>query len=32
MLIHPYLDQLQALGLQGMTKAFTELDTHGDAA
>ena len=32
MLIHPTLDQLQALGLQGMAKAFTELDKHGDAA
>jgi hypothetical protein len=32
MLIHPYLDQLQALDLQCMAKAFTELDKHGDAA
>jgi hypothetical protein len=32
MLIHPTLDRLQALGLQGMVKAFTELDKHGDAA
>ncbi len=32
MLIHLTLDQLQALGLQGMAKALTELDKHGDAA
>ena len=31
MLTHPTLDQLQVLGLQGMAKAFTELDRHGDA-
>ena len=32
MLTHPTLDQLQVLGLQGVAKAFTELDKHGDAA
>lgn len=32
MLTHPTLDQLQALGLQGMAKAFVELDKAGDAA
>ena len=32
MLTRPTLDQLQVLGLQGMAKAFTELDKHGDAA
>ncbi|MDJ0278909.1 IS21-like element helper ATPase IstB [Sphingomonas sp. 2R-10] len=32
MLTHPTLDQLQALGLQGMAKAFVEVDRHGDAA
>ena len=32
MLTHPTLDQLHVLGLQGMAKAFTELDKHGDAA
>ena len=31
MLIHPTLDQLHALGLQGMAKAFVEIDKHGDA-
>jgi DNA replication protein DnaC len=31
-LTHPTLDQLQALGLQGMAKAFVELDKAGDAA
>jgi DNA replication protein DnaC len=32
LLTHPTLDQLHVLGLQGMAKAFTELDKHGDAA
>ena len=32
MLTHPTLDQLHVLGLQGMAKAFTELDKYGDAA
>ena len=32
MLTHPTLDQLQALGLQGMAKAFVELDRHDDAS
>jgi hypothetical protein len=31
LLTHPTLDQLHGLGLQGMAKAFTELDKHGDA-
>ena len=30
MLTHPTLDQLQALGLQGMAKAFTELCAKGE--
>jgi DNA replication protein DnaC len=32
LLTHPTLDQLQALGLQGMAKAFIELDRHDDAS
>jgi hypothetical protein len=32
LLTHPTLDQLHVLGLQGMAKAFTELDKHGDTA
>ncbi|MGI4801233.1 MAG: IS21-like element helper ATPase IstB [Janthinobacterium lividum] len=32
MLTHPTLDQLHVLGLQGMAKAFIELDRHGDAS
>lgn len=31
MLTHPTLDQLHTLGLQGMAKAFIELDRHDDA-
>jgi DNA replication protein DnaC len=31
-LTHPTLDQLHVLGLQGMAKAFIELDRHGDAS
>jgi len=29
-LTHPTLDQLHALGLYGMAKAYGELDKHGD--
>ena len=30
MLTHPTLDQLQALGLHGMAKAFLDAEAHGD--
>ena len=32
MLLHPTLDQLQQLGLQGMAKAFAELDANPNTA
>ena len=31
MLKHPTLDQLHALGLHGMAKAFAEIDAAGEA-
>ena len=32
MLTHPTLDQLHALGLHGMAKAFADIEAGGDAA
>ena len=32
MLTHPTLDQLQALGLHGMAKAFVDIQASGEAA
>ena len=32
MLTHPTLDQLHALGLHGMAKAFTDIEAGGEAA
>jgi hypothetical protein len=32
LLTHPTLDQLYALGLHGMAKAFAEIETAGEAA